>query len=80
MSWWPRSAARKSGAVPLVEAVDVGAVIEGELENAEVALARGDEVRALLRLVLRVDVGPGFDEAPSPVDVVVPGRGDQPAV
>lgn len=54
--------ADQPGAVEAVEAVDVGTVVQGQLQQVEVPLAGGDEVRALLRVVLRVHVRSGVDQ------------------
>ena len=77
-SAWPRSAARISaGAVVGVLGVDVGAVASVRSSRSQVALAGRDQVRALHRVVLGVDVGAARDQAAGPLDVVVPGRLDQ---
>lgn len=52
---------------------------ERQLEQASVVadLARGDQIRALLRLVLRVDVGAGLDQRTGRVEVIAVGGGDE---
>ena len=69
----PLARADQSGPVEAVLARDVAAVGEGEVQQVEVALARRDEVRALLGLVLGVDVGAPGDEVAGRGDVVGPG-------
>ena len=62
----------QSGAVVGVEGADIAAGIQGQLEQLQIALAGRDQVRALLRLVLGVDVRAGRDQPPGPFDVVGP--------
>ena len=68
--------------VPLKESllVEVGSVRHGEVEEVDVPLAGRDQERALLRVVLGVDVGAPLDQPPRLRDVVVPGSRDQPGV
>ena len=69
--------ADQPGAVEAVEAGDICAVLQSELEELEVALGGGDEVGALDGVVLRVDVRAFLDEPPRLGEVVLPGGGDE---
>ena len=67
----------QSRAVPAVLGVDVRTGGERQLEDAQVALAGGDEIGGLLRLVLGLDVRSTLDEPPGGVEVVLPRGGPQ---
>jgi hypothetical protein len=69
----------QAGPVVAVLGVDVGAGVEREVEQPRVVtdLAGGDQVGALLRLVLGVDVGALLDELSRRGDVVLVRRGEQ---
>ncbi len=71
--------ADEPGAVEAVLGLDAGTVAQHEVEQSRVVthLAGGDEVGALLRAVLVVDVGAGIDERAGNVEVVPVGREDQ---
>ena len=71
--------ADEAGPVVAVLVVDLGAVVEHQLEQARIVadLAGGDQVRALLGLVLGVDVGAGLDQCARGRQVVGERGGDQ---
>jgi hypothetical protein len=67
-------------AVEGVLAREIRAVLHREVEEVDVPLTRSDQERALLRVVLRVDVGSPLDQPTGELDVVLPRRHDQPGV
>ena len=78
MSAWPRSAARINP-VPLKESFESTSAprSQREIQQFPVALAGGDEVRALYGVVLGVDIGTLIDQGSGPTKVVLPGGGNE---
>ena len=65
------------GAIEGVLGIHVGAVLQCEVQQLQVSLARGDEVGALHCVVLGVHIGASGDEGSGAAEVVVPGGGNQ---
>jgi len=74
----PIRGADETGPVVAVLRVHVGAGVERELEQRRVVphLARGDQIGALLRRILHVDIGAGVHERARYLDVISVRRGD----
>lgn len=75
----PIGGADEAGAVVAVLRVHIDVRVERQLEQRHVIsdFAGSDEICALLRLVLHIDVRPGVDEQSSDVDVVSVCRCDK---
>ena len=67
----------QSCAIEGVFGVHIGAVLQCEVQQLQITLARSDEIGALDGVVLGVYVGALGDQGSGAADVVVPGGSDQ---